>query len=110
MFVDVDGSLKYCHGCGYHDSPELSFGSVYDSDIVDKIKYNSDRFVSYKYNEQCDKCYTKICYTCNVSKYIHSKKSDFMDRWYDFSCQPQQCSYFREITKYRMALLDAIGD
>lgn len=110
MFVDTDGGLFYCHGCSYTESTDLKFGTIYDGDLVDKILHNNEAFVEKKNDDKCDSCMATVCLTCNVSKYINSKKEDFYDRWNDYSCDEQLCEYYQTISKVSIALKRTLGD
>lgn len=109
MAIDTNGDLLYCHGCMYSPKREdMVFGYISDSDVVDKIKRNHELFVVPTI-ESCDECVSTNCMTCNVVKYINSNKEGFLDRWYDLTCQKEQCDMFREFGKIHRALRKVLG-
>ena len=88
MSLTTNGDMLYCHGCGYSSvKDELCFGNITDKDFMDKIKHNNTYFVEPRRSDACDECFSVSCVMCNATKYEHSEKEEFLDRWYDFSCQ-----------------------
>lgn len=109
MALATNGDMMYCHGCGYSTETEkLCFGNISDTDFMDKIKHNNTFFVDTQKKPECDDCYAVSCVMCNVTKYCHSDKDDFLDRWYDLPCQKDHCDMFREFSKVSMSLKDIL--
>ena len=102
MFVDTNGDVYYCHGCKYEDSDELKFGTIYDDDLGDKIVHNHELF-KVGVDDKCKSCVATVCLTCNVAKYINSKKDTFIDKWNDYSNHEIMCKYYQTISKYSIA-------
>lgn len=104
MFVDTDGGLYYCHGCVYEDDDALRFGHIDDYDLAEKVISNINIFGIPTEKGPCSSCFATVCMTCNVSKFINSKKDSFYDRWHDYSCDRQLCEYYMTISKVSIAL------
>lgn len=108
MCIDTNGDLLYCHGCSYScNRDDLVFGHITDGDIIDKVIKNYGYFNAPEI-PACGDCISDTCMTCNVQKHINSKKDGFFDRWYDLTCQTEQCDMFREFSKVRKALEDVL--
>lgn len=104
LCVDTNGDLLYCHGCSYsRNKDELVFGNIKDGLVVDKIRHNYELFNTPD-DTGCFGCISNMCMTCNVQKHLNSKKDTFLERWYDLTCQTEQCDMFREFSKVRIAL------
>lgn len=109
MAIDTNGDLLYCHGCMYSpQKQDLVFGHITDKDIIDKIKKNKEIFILRDIQE-CGECIATNCITCNVQKHINSTKEGFLDKWYDLTCQKDQCSVFKEFGKIDRAVKDILG-
>ena len=103
-FVDVDGGLYYCHGCPYeNECGNLWFGDISDDNLIDIMKNNYMRFKP-REAEACEQCTASTCLNCNVVKYINSDMDDFIDRWYDYTCVPVLCDYYKLFGKYNEVL------
>lgn len=104
FFVDVDGGLYYCHGCPYeNECGNLWFGDIAEDNLIDIIKDNYEKFKP-REAKDCELCPASMCLNCNVVKYINSDKDDFIDRWYDYTCVPVLCDYYRLFGKYNEVL------
>jgi uncharacterized protein len=103
--IDYNGDLYTCHGCLYiNNYKDHIFASVYDDneDFYNKTNNHSKLFEIPDRNDKdentpCGKCSSILCYKCNAECYDNSKKSDFMDRWYDFE-NKKMCDLYREIS------------
>lgn len=105
--VDIEGNLYYCHGTMYEPDKEIfSFGNIYEAGFAEKIIANNEMFILDKKTipEECTNCIAESCYRCNVQKHQNSKKSEFMERWMDFTCMNEMCSYFKMIGEIKFAL------
>lgn len=110
--VDTNGDLYYCHGTMYEkNKSDFSFGNIYEHGFVNKLTNNHKKF--YECNQStpdvCTNCVAESCYRCNVQKYQNSNKSDFMDKWMDFTCVEEMCNYFKLIGSIKFALLSNLG-
>lgn len=104
LFVDVDGGLYYCHGCPYEDEcGNLWFGEIGDPELLNMMKNNYMMFKPRTVNE-CKNCVATMCLNCNVVKYINSNMDEFIDRWYDYTCVPTLCEYYKLFGKYNEVL------
>jgi radical SAM protein with 4Fe4S-binding SPASM domain len=108
MLVDTNGDLYYCHGCLYEDTDALKFGHINDDNLLDKITHNKDFFQPPDEKEPCVSCFATTCMTCNVSKFINSKKDNFYDKWHDYSCDKRLCEYYKTISKVSIALKNTL--
>lgn len=107
--INTSGELLYCHGCGYScNKKDLSFGHISDDDLLDKMKHNLSYFALPEVSDTCKECISTNCVMCNVVKHEHSDKEDFLDRWYDLSCQESQCDVFKEFSKVSISLKDIL--
>jgi uncharacterized protein len=108
--INTDGKLYYCHGCFYSDKiPEV--GTIFDSDVPDKIKKNYNYFYNIqKPNDECSRCVALTCLKCNVKKYENSNESLFYDRWHDYTNQPELCEYYKMCGRIGRAILNIIEE
>jgi uncharacterized protein len=110
MSINTNGDMSYCHGCDYSScTDDMCFGNISDGDVISKIKHNNDYFDVPKKVDGCEGCIVTQCSACNVTSYEHSKKKDFLGRWFDLSCQKNQCDMFREFSKVSISLKDILG-
>lgn len=112
LTVDVDGRVYYCHGCLYSGKKdEFVFGSVEDNDFIDKIKLNYEKFYDNQpVVDECESCSALSCLRCNVTKYEHSSKDKFNDKWYDFTSQEELCKYYMLAGKIGRAMLNILKE
>ncbi len=109
MSINTKGDMLYCHGCGYSPLVEdMCFGKISDNDVIEKIKRNNEYFNIPRKSNDCKNCVITQCCMCNVVKYEYSKKEEFLDRWYDLSCQENQCDMFKEFSKVSISLKDIL--
>jgi hypothetical protein len=86
---------------------DLVFGHIRDEDILEKVKANYN-FFNAPVVPECGDCIAKMCMTCNVQKHINSNKEGFYNRWYDLTCQKEQCMLFKEFGKVCLAVEDIL--
>jgi len=92
--VDINGNVHFCHGCIYGD--HMRFANIYKDDKIFKgIARNNEMLKDSVYDLECEKCVATTCLRCNYLKYLNSKKSKFIDRFYDFKSQPDLCKYYQ---------------
>lgn len=106
--LDTNGDLYYCHRCFYlpDEKETTKVGSIFDSDIVKKLE-NTHSFLLNKSEpdiEECDDCEATMCIRCNVQKFEQSNKNNFLDKWFDYLSQPDQCNYFKFFGKVNRAI------
>lgn len=110
MSVDVDGKAYYCHGCFYSDKVHET-ANIFDNDIVDKIKNNFGYFYNHApVNDECAKCVALTCLKCNVKKYEASEKSKFLEKWHDYTSQPEICDYYKLTGRIGRAMLNILRE
>lgn len=108
--IDTDGNMYPCHG-GIYSDDNLTFGNLFDNDYIDKIVNNHDRFIYERTeNEECSNCIALACTRCNVKKFELSEKTDFIERWTDFTSQKSLCDYFKLCGKIGRGLHLALQD
>jgi hypothetical protein len=115
--VDISGEMYYCHGCLYkagsnERQEELRFASIFDTDFVQKLKWNfENRFLSRNEisTSECKECDASFCIRCNVLVYGRSEKESFQEKWYDFANQKNLCEYFKMLSKIITAVQKIIG-
>jgi radical SAM protein with 4Fe4S-binding SPASM domain len=111
--VDTNGDLYYCHGAMYEKNKiDFSFGNIYQHGFVNKLSNNHKKFFECNQTtpDECAKCVADSCYRCNVQKYQNSNKSEFMDRWMDFTCMKEMCNYFKLIGEIKFALMQNLTE
>jgi uncharacterized protein len=103
---DVDGKAYFCHGAIYCDKKDdFQYTSIYDNDFVSKIKEKYNSIPIPETPKICENCVAIMCLKCNVVKYLSSKKTDFVDKFHDFLCQPDQCEYYKIIGRIGRGLI-----
>jgi uncharacterized protein len=104
--MDTKGDIYFCHGCFYaEDKAKTKIGSIFDLDIVKKIK-ESNVFLG-KYTpdiKECEICEATMCIRCNVQKFERSEKNGFINKWFDYPSQPEHCEYFKFFGKVNRAI------
>jgi len=106
--VDTNGDLYYCHGAMYESNKaDFIFGNIYNHGFVNKLVSNYNKFFECNQStpDECAKCVADSCYRCNVQKYQSSQKSEFMEKWMDFTCMKEMCNYFKLIGEIKFALM-----
>lgn len=94
--VDVDGKVYVCHGAIYSDrKKEFQYTSIYDNDFIKKLKEMYKLIPIPEEKKECEECVSTICLRCNVVKYLHSTKDNFVDKFHDFTDQADQCEYYK---------------
>lgn len=105
MAIDIDGWIYNCHGCFYDENKsDHLIGNVKDINIIDKLQSNYIKFNYKKHDEgDCKKCPVTFCLRCNHAKYINSEKTKYLDKWRDFTAQPQLCEFYKINHKVKLA-------
>ena len=110
MSVNTSGDAYYCHGCFYSDKLKPT-ANIFDPDIVETIKDNFNYFYDHaKVNDECAKCVALTCLKCNVKKYENSNKTDFLDKWHDYTSQSELCDYYKLTGRIGRAVLNIIRE
>lgn len=111
--IDTKGKVYFCHGCIYSDvSEKLHFTDIFDDDFVKKVEDNFNKFSKGKEVpiEECSECVALSCLRCSVKKFENSSKSDLVEKWYDYPCQKDLCSYYKLIGKIGRAMFEIIKE
>lgn len=100
QLIDHDGCVYVCHGCVYvpkkedhlicniEDPIELAAEALKRTNDILEPATDFDKV-------DCKDCNASVCFRCNATKYIQSKKENYFDRWTDFSCEPLSCKMYR---------------
>jgi sulfatase maturation enzyme AslB (radical SAM superfamily) len=110
---DTKGRVYFCHGSIYSTcSDELYFTDMFQDNFAKTVEENFKRFNEKKGIpvEECVECIALSCLRCNVKKFENSSKDKLVDRWYDYPCQKELCSYYKLIGKIGRALVDIIKE
>lgn len=110
--VDTDGNVYFCHGCLYSKIKEETIvTSIFDDNFVKQIEDKSNFLKNYDFshlNKECKECIANYCVKCNSRALEASKNETLEDRWFDFTCQPYMCDYFKLIGKIHTAMRKVI--
>lgn len=110
--VDTNGKVYLCHGCLYNRTKEDAFvTSIFESSFVEDLERVSTSLKEYDFSHlenECKKCLTNYCVKCNSRALEKSQNEKLEDRWFNFSCQPNLCEYFKLIGKIQMAMKKVI--
>lgn len=102
--IDTKGVGYYCHGCFYlgeEDKKQLKVFSIYDEKdvflkkIINQYYYMLENSPEKLAPKECISCEASICFRCNSFKFAESEKTEFFDKWYDYTGQKILCSYFK---------------
>ena len=112
--INWDSNVFKCHGTVYEDSlSDHYITNLNDDDFIYKIeecnKIHSINF--YEEPEECKTCIASFCLRCNSVKYENSKKKEYIDRWRDYTNQPELCEFYKLNGKICLAINEIImGD
>jgi len=107
---DTNGNMYYCHGCFYSENIKPC-ATIFDKDLPQTIKRNFEFFNNNSVaNDDCAKCVALTCLKCNVKKFDESVKEKFLDKWHDYTSQPELCEYFKLAGRIGRALLNIIEE
>ena len=104
--IDIDGTILPCHGNFESEKKdELKIGHIADSNLSDTLLKSSDEYAEkLQYiPEECQNCYTNLCWKCNAAKY------EISGDWTDYTNQPGLCEIFKFIGRYRIALFNSLN-
>ena len=108
--IDHDGYFYYCHGCIYSENIK-PYAYITDNDIIEKIEKNYSLFeFNDRQPDDCSICIALSCLRCNVKKAEFSTKENFIDKWYDYTCQEQLCEYYKLVGRIGRALYNIINE
>jgi radical SAM protein with 4Fe4S-binding SPASM domain len=97
--IDIDGKIYACHGCLYSQDKKLHYiTSIYEPKWKNELKRDDFQLAPYMNwlaHHDCTDCDVEYCLKCNHGKFSHSKKHGYLEKWFDFKCQPQLCEYYK---------------
>lgn len=105
--IDLDGSLKPCHGFLYRESSEHTYGNI--ENFTEDFLKNSEKFkplFEYKSTE-CQTCDVNFCMKCEAANFAISKKETYEEKWNDYNSN-QACQLFKFVDKYNKTLRYAV--
>lgn len=95
--VDWDGKTYKCHGCVYDEEKESHLvSSLSDADFIKKLE-ESNKFHCQDFGFlpiECKNCDAPFCLKCNVVKFEHSDKTQYLDKWRDYPVQKTLCDFY----------------
>ena len=95
--VDTNESIYVCHGCLYGDNtlPHL-LGNINSDSIIEQLDRTSKYFSKNIDDEgECKDCDVIFCLRCNHAKYVNSKKEKYLEKWRDYTSQPNLCRFYK---------------
>jgi len=94
--VDTDEQIYTCHGCLYGDGKEKHLiGNINNDSIIEELEKASKYFGKDIDDEGwCHDCDVEFCLRCNHAKYERSKKEKYLDKWRDYTNQPNLCKFY----------------
>ena len=118
--IDTSGNGYVCHGAHYIDDAKVK-DSLYVFSIYDKNEDFINKIINQYYNmlengpekyvpKECASCEATTCLRCNTSKFVHSSKEGFFNKWYDYLNQKTICSYFKFFGKVDRATIRILED
>lgn len=97
--IDIDGKIYACHGCLYSHDKNIHYITSIDKQNWEKeLKQNDFQLAPYMnwlLHHDCEDCNVEYCLKCNQGKFEHSKKNGYLEKWFDYKCQPQLCEYYK---------------
>ncbi len=111
--IDIDGQIYTCHGCLYSDDKKLHKISDIDStnweyDLA-QTDIQSEPYMNWLLHYDCEDCNVEYCLKCNHGKFTHSKKDGYLEKWFDFKCQPKLCEYYKINNTVKQAMYKVGG-
>lgn len=108
--IDTSGELYKCHGCLYSSNKADHYiGNITDIDLIRHVREQHSKQLCIL-PEICKNCYAEYCLKCNSAKYDFSTKSDYMERWTDYTVQPYLCEFYKLNTKIKHGLLKLLEE
>jgi len=101
--IDLDGSLKPCHGFMYRESDEHTTGHL--DNFSEDFRKASEKFKPlYEYKPtECQTCDVNFCMKCEASNFFHSTKENYDEKWTDYNSN-QTCGLFKFVDKYNKTI------
>ena len=104
--VDTDENIFTCHGCLYGDDKDKHFiGNINSGSIIKELEKVHKYFGTDIDDEGwCYDCDVEYCLRCNHAKYTNSEKTKFLEKWRDYTNQPNLCRFYKISDNVKKAL------
>jgi len=101
--IDLDGSMKPCHGFLYRESKEHNIGTI--DNFTEDFLAGVEKFKPlYEYKPtECQTCDVNFCMKCEASNFFSSTKETYEEKWTDYQSN-QTCSLFKFMDKYNKTI------
>ncbi len=101
--IDLDGTMKPCHGFMYRDSQEHTIGTI--DNFTEDFQKGVEKFKPlYDFKPQeCIECDVNFCMKCEASNFFHSSKENYEDKWTDYNSN-QTCQLFKRVDRFNKAI------
>lgn len=96
--INWDGNIFKCHGSVYEDgSGEHYITKLEDDNFIEElIKSTKSHSIDFGVEpDECKNCEATYCLRCNSVKFNYSKKDTYMEKWRDYSDQPNLCKFYK---------------
>jgi radical SAM protein with 4Fe4S-binding SPASM domain len=96
--INWDGNIFKCHGSVYEDGKGEHFLTSLDDDNFIEALIESNKTHNTNFGvepEECRNCEATYCLRCNSVKYNYSKKDTYIEKWRDYSDQPNLCKFYK---------------
>lgn len=106
IIVDLKGDVYPCHGALYSENKEdFKFGNIYEFEKVKNSMENHKKNGLKDLPKKCGNCPATNCQVCNITRYNHSTKCGYFERYEDRFSQKNQCKMFEIAGLVNRALL-----
>lgn len=96
--VDTDEQIYVCHGCLYGDDKvkvQHLVGNINSNSIIKSLeKVNKFFGTDIDYEGWCHDCDVEFCLRCNHAKFEQSEKTQYLEKWRDYTNQPNLCRFY----------------
>jgi radical SAM protein with 4Fe4S-binding SPASM domain len=102
--INSNMEISRCHDTAYYRQKVHTIGTIYDNDINKKINdmFEYHSIFTSIVNEECKKCDVTLCKKCCAGNYQTSKKTDYLDRYYDKN-NDNLCKLYKAVSKISKA-------
>ena len=106
--INYDGNIYTCHGCVYTPNKDEHYICNFLTDdistIINKLK-ELNNLLSDITDHNCVNCTADVCYKCNATKYMYSKKNTYKEKWLDFESNKRECDLYKMVSNIYVAKL-----
>lgn len=106
--VDTNENIYTCHGCLYGDGDDKAkhyIGNINNDSIIERLEKTNKYFGNNIDSERdCIACEVEFCLRCNHAKYKHSEKHKYLEKWRDYTNQPNLCRFYQINDKVKKGL------